>query len=76
MKYLTMTLRWLRIIRAGPLVDTVGNWCRAPQMQRLELPTVGPEPAALSPAGVTVAVPLSRAVGLLPVADLDLAVGA
>lgn len=45
-------------------------------MKRLELPAVGPKPAARTPARVSVAIPLTDAARLLPVAELDLTVRA
>lgn len=44
-------------------------------MQRLELPAITPKLTAGSAVGISITEPLATAVGALPVADLNLAIG-
>lgn len=42
----------------------------------MEIPTVRPQSAASTPASVAIAIPVSSAIGILPIADSNLAVRA
>lgn len=61
---------------AGSLLDAVAAGLSTGQPHGLEVPAVRPESTASTPASVAVAVPVASAVGVLPVANSDLAVRA
>lgn len=67
---------WLWMGVAIALADAIAIFGRTAQVQRLELPPLRPQRLAHIPARVLVAVPFATAPGVLPVADLDLTVGA